>query len=258
MTPNSSSQETNAQDRPATAAKMIRAPFRRRLRAYFLTGIVVAAPLAITAYITLWFVNFIGRRMAPLIEPFVPSSFAFVIPIAGLIAMACALTLLGALATNLAGRSIVHYGERLVARVPVVRTIYKALKNIIETLIHQSRGAFTKVGLIEYPRPGIWSVVFIAANVKGEIPERVNVEEMISVFLPTIPNPTTGFLIFVPRRELIILDMTVEEGAKLLLSVGLVTPASKAPAPQTTLAETSDAATEAKPDAQREKLTAHR
>jgi uncharacterized membrane protein len=217
------------QPQPVT---MIRAPFRRRLRAYFLTGIVVAAPLAITAWITLWFINFIGRRMAPLIKPFIPESFDFVVPVAGVLLMICALTLLGALATNLAGRSIVHYGERLLARVPVVRTIYKALKNIIETLIHQGRGTFTKAGLIQYPRAGLWSVVFIATNVKGEISERTQSEEMVSVFLPTIPNPTTGFLIFVPRKEIMVLDMSVEDAAKLILSVGLVSPPRKAAPPE--------------------------
>jgi uncharacterized membrane protein len=258
MSPHSQVDDTNQPDRPPTAAAMIRAPFRRRLRAYFLTGIVVAAPLAITAYITLWFINFIGRRMAPLIEPFVPTSIEFIVPVVGVVLMACALTLLGALATNLAGRSLVHYGERLLARVPVVRTIYKTLKNIIETLIHQSRGAFTKAGLIEYPRPGVWSVVFIAANVKGEILERANVDEMVSVFLPTIPNPTTGFLIFVPRKDLIVLDMSVEEAAKLILSVGLVAPPSKPISRQPAQSDSAPGASREKSQTQPEKLAAQR
>jgi uncharacterized membrane protein len=237
---------------------MIRAPLRRRLRAYFLTGIVVAAPLAITAWITLWFINFIGRRMAPLIEPFVPTSIEFIVPVFGVALMACALTLLGALATNLAGRSIVHYGERLLARVPVVRTIYKTLKNIIETLIHQSRGAFTKVGLIEYPRPGLWSIVFIAGNVKGEILERTTAEELVSVFLPTIPNPTTGFLILVPRKDVIVLDISVEEGAKFILSVGLVPPTPKPAWPPETPVEISEEGPKGRPRSPQDKVSAQR
>lgn len=257
MTPKANLEPQGSPNQPQPAA-MIRAPFRRRLRAYFLAGIVVAAPLAITAWITLWFINFIGRRMAPFIQPFIPESFDFVVPVAGVLLMLCALTLLGALATNLAGRSIVHYGERLLARVPVVRTIYKTLKNIIETLIHQGRGTFTKAGLIQYPRPGLWSVVFIATNVKGEISERTQSEEMVSVFLPTIPNPTTGFLIFVPRKDIIVLDMSVEDAAKLILSVGLVVPPRKAAAPESVPAPVSDAAPAQQTPVLPEKVAAHR
>jgi uncharacterized membrane protein len=228
MTPHSHSDDANQPSRPATAVTPKRAPFRRRLRAYFLTGIVVAAPLAITVYITLWFINFIGRRMAPLIEPFVPASHDFVIALLGVLVMVAFLTLLGALTTNIAGRTIVGYGERLLARVPVIRTLYNGLKHIIETLISQSRGSFNKVGLIQYPRPGIWSLVFIATETADEIVLRSQNPSMVSVFLPHTPNPTSGFLLFVPKVDVIVLDMTVEEAAKYLLSLGLTVPQHRA------------------------------
>ncbi len=217
-----------------------RAPLRRRLRAYLLTGVVIAAPLAITAYLSIWFINFIGRRMEPLVKPFLPESNGFVIAIVGVLVMLALLTLLGFLTTNFAGRSVVAYGESLVARVPIVRTLYNALKHIFETVIHQSENSFQHVGLIEFPRPGTYAVVFIARETKGEISERTNKEDMVTVFVPKVPNPTNGFLLFLPRKDVIILEMTVEEAAKLLISAGLITPERRSQAPPEGLLNDSD------------------
>lgn len=208
-------------------------PVRRRghLRTYLFTGIIVAAPISITIYLTIAFINFVDARVTPLIpDRYNPESYLpFSVPGLGVVIVLLVLIALGALTTNFAGRSLVAFGERIVSRVPVVRSIYSLFKQIFETLLSEGRGSFQKVGLIQHPRPGLWSVVFIATQVKGEISDHVE-DEVVSVFLPTIPNPTTGFLLFVPRKEIVVLDMTVEEAAKLVLSAGLVVPERAEPA----------------------------
>lgn len=199
-----------------------------KLRNYFLTGIVVAAPISITIYISWWFINLVDGW----IKPFVPTIYnpdhylPFTVPGVGLLFAIAGLTLLGALTANLFGRTIVSYGEMMLNRMPIVRNVYSALKQIFETVLSQSNTTFQDVGVIEYPRRGIYSIVFVSTVTKGEIQERVEPEqELISVFLPTTPNPTSGFLLFVPRKDVLILDMSVEEGAKMVISAGLVTPA---------------------------------
>ena len=132
--------------------------------------------------------------------------------------------LVGFLAANLFGRTLVNLGENLLHRVPMISTLYKALKQIFETVVHQSAQSFRQVGLIQYPRQGLWAVVLISTEAKGEVAEKVEGEEIMSVFLPTTPNPTSGFLLFVPRSEIVILDMTIEDAAKLIVSAGLVAP----------------------------------
>lgn len=230
MAPETTPEGAGDRDQAPATPVPIRPSWRGRLRTYFLTGIVVAAPITITAWLSFWFVDFVDKRVTPLIPArYNPDEYLpFSIPGLGVVIVLVVITLLGALTTNLAGRSIVRYGERWLARVPVIRTIYNTVKHIFDALIHQGRGAFTRAGLIEFPRPGLWSVVFVATATKGEIIKHTHHDDMVSVFLPTIPNPTTGFLIFVPRKDVTFLDMSVEEAAKLLLSGGLVTPPSQA------------------------------
>ncbi len=198
-----------------------------RLRTYFLTGLVIAAPISITVYITWWFVDLFDNW----IKPFVPAQYnpdtylPFSVPGVGLLFALMGLTLLGALTANLFGRTIVSYGEQMLDRMPIVRNVYKALKQIFETALSQSQSSFRQVGLIQYPRKGLYAIVFISTDTKGEVLERAgNGGEMLSVFLPTTPNPTSGFLLFVPKEDVALLDMTVEEGAKLVISAGLVAP----------------------------------
>lgn len=195
------------------------------IRTYFLTGLVVAAPIIITGYLTYAFVTFVDGQVAALIPnnwaPWLKQPFA--VPGLGVVAVFIGLVLLGALTANVFGRWIIESGERAVERMPVIRNVYRALKQIFETVLAQSDQSFRQVGLIEYPRPGLWAVVFIAGPTRGEIQER-NSHELLSVFLPTTPNPTSGYLLFVPRKDVVILDMTVEEGAKLVISGGLVAP----------------------------------
>jgi uncharacterized membrane protein len=195
-----------------------------RLRGYFLTGLVIAAPLFLTIAITWWFIEWVDR----FVEPFVPrfwrpdSYVRFSIPGFGLIVAVVFITLLGFLTRNYIGHRLVLFGEGILGRMPVVRSLYKGLKQIFETVISTRAKVFQTVGLIEYPRPGLWAIVFIAGDARGEIQHRLN--ETVAVFLPTTPNPTSGFLLFVKRSDITILDMSLEDAAKLIISGGLVAP----------------------------------
>ena len=199
-----------------------------RIRNYFLTGFVVTAPLAITAYIAWSFIGWVDSW----VKPYIPGRYnpdnylPFAVPGFGLIVAIVLITLVGFLTANFIGRTIVSYGEYLLDRMPLVRSIYRALKQIFETVLSNKSDVFKKVGLIEYPRRGAWAIVFISSERQSEVNSRIgeHIEDSIAVFLPSTPNPTTGFLMYVPRAELIELSMTVEEAAKLVISAGLVTP----------------------------------
>ena len=195
------------------------------VRANFLTGIVVAAPIVLTGYLAITLVNFADRVVQPLFAPLLPEQFMaeYSIPGLGLIVFFVGITLLGALTANFFGHALVRFVGGIIDRVPVVRTIYGGIQQIFETVVSQSERSFQEVGLIEYPRAGLWAICFVAADTKGEIIHHTK-EEMMSVFLPTTPNPTSGFLLFVPRKDITLLDMSVEEGAKLVVSGGLIVP----------------------------------
>ncbi len=136
------------------------------------------------------------------------------------------ITLIGFLTANIAGRAVVAAGERLLGRMPLVRGIYRSLKQIFETVLSNKGDMFSQVGLVEYPRKGVWSLVFIGGEKDAEINQKLPVEcdPLIGVFMPCTPNPTTGFLMYVRKSEVVMLDMTIEEGARLIVSAGLVTP----------------------------------
>ncbi|MEM8662794.1 MAG: DUF502 domain-containing protein [Pseudomonadota bacterium] len=198
-----------------------------RLRNYLLTGIIVAAPLTITVYLTASFVNWVDSWVKPWIparwnpENYVPIP----LPGTGLVVAILALTVLGFLTANIFGRTIIRLGESILNRMPLIRNVYAALKQIFETALSERSHTFRKAGLVEYPRKGLWAVVFIATEAKGEVSHRLpEDDDTISVFLPTTPNPTSGFLLFVPRRDILVLDMSVEDAAKLVISAGLITP----------------------------------
>ncbi|MEN2976281.1 DUF502 domain-containing protein [Tistrella bauzanensis] len=196
-----------------------------RLRRYFLAGIVVTAPIAITLYVAWWFIAFVDDLVLRFVPPaYHPDQYLpFSIPGAGLVVVLVAITLIGAFAAGLVGREFVKLGEGIVARMPVLRSIYAALKQIFETILTQGSQSFREVVLIEYPRRGLWSLAFITGNTGGEV-QRLTKARMVNVFVPTTPNPTSGFLLFVPDTELVRLSMTVEEGVKLVISGGLITP----------------------------------
>ncbi|HSM42627.1 MAG TPA: DUF502 domain-containing protein, partial [Afifellaceae bacterium] len=162
-----------------------------RLRNYFLTGLIVAAPVSITVYITWSFITLIDGWVKPFVPAiYLPETYLpFTVPGVGLLFAIAGITVLGALTANLFGRTIVSYGELMLNRMPIVRNVYRALKQIFETVLSQSQSSFQKAGVIEYPRKGIWSIVFISTTTKGEIVEKAPVEGgMLSVFLPTTPN----------------------------------------------------------------------
>jgi uncharacterized membrane protein len=146
------------------------------------------------------------------------------VPGVGLLFAILIITLLGFLTANLVGRTVVSYGENLLDRMPLVRNLYRGLKQLFQTALSQRSRTFQKVGLIEYPRKGVWRVGFVATRAKGEVRERLDADDVIAVFVPNTPNVTAGFLVYVPRRDVMILDMTVEEAAKMIMSAGLVAP----------------------------------
>jgi uncharacterized membrane protein len=198
-----------------------------RIRNYFLTGLVVAGPVLITAYLTWAFVTWVDD----LVRPFIPAAYRpetylpVKIPGTGLVIAFVALTLLGFLTANLVGRTLVELGESLLGRMPIVRPIYKSLKQIFETLFSKSGSSFRKVGLVEFPAPGMWSLVFISQPPSAEVSARLpDGEEHVSAFMPCTPNPTTGFFFYLPKRDIVELDITVESAATLLMSAGMVQP----------------------------------
>jgi len=204
---------------------------RRRLfgviRANFLTGLVVVAPIILTVYFVWSFVGWIDSWVLP----FVPAKYrpdqyiGINLRGVGLILFLVFTIIVGWIAKGFLGRSFLRWGEGLVDRMPVVRPIYNGLKQIAETVFAQSDSSFEKACLVEYPREGIWAIAFISTSAKGEVNKKVpKDEQMMSVFLPTTPNPTSGFLLFVPKSHVIELDMTVEDAAKLVISAGLVYP----------------------------------
>jgi uncharacterized membrane protein len=215
------------------------------LRASFFTGLVVVAPIGLTAYVIWtvtgwvdgWVLTFVPKayhpsevinRLLGYTDPAnqLPANLRGV----GVIIFLVFTVIVGWLAKGLIGRSFIRWGERLVDRTPVVRSIYNGLKQIAETVFAQTDTSFDKACLIEYPRKGIWAVGFVSTTAKGEVASRTpGSEAMISVFVPTTPNPTSGFLLFFPTSDVIILDMTVEDAAKLVISAGLVYPNSKDP-----------------------------
>jgi uncharacterized membrane protein len=206
-----------------------------RIRNYFLTGLVVAGPLAITVWLTWSFITWVDDLVRPFIpvayrpetylqtylQPYLPGK----IPGSGLVIAFVALTLLGFLTANLVGRTLVEAGERLLDRMPLVRSLYKGLKQVFETLFSESGSSFRTVGLVEFPAPGMWSLVFLSQKPSKEIMTRLpGREDYVSVFMPCTPNPTTGFYFYVARGAVIELDIPVEAAAKLIMSAGLIQP----------------------------------
>ncbi len=220
-----------------------RAGLFSRLRSSFLTGLVVIAPLWLTVWLIWSVVGWIDGAVLPLVpDAYQPDKFiqdrlgldrAIQINVRGIgVVIFFIFTIfMGWMAKGLMGRSLIRFAESLVERTPVVRSIYSGIKQISETVFAQTERSFEKACLIEYPRKGIWAIGFISTLAKGEITNRAGTSgEMQSVFLPTTPNPTSGFLLFLPAEDVIELDMSVEDAAKLVISAGLVYPNAKDPA----------------------------
>ncbi len=199
-----------------------------RIRNWFLTGLVVAGPLAVTAWLIWSFVNWVDDAVRPLIPPaYRPETYLpWPIPGTGLVIAIVALTLLGFLTANLVGRTLVELGEGLLSRMPIVRPLYKTMKQIFEALFSKTGSSFRKVALVEFPVPGTYSLVFLSQPPSGEVALKLpkGEAEYVSVFLPCTPNPTTGFFFFVQRKDLLELDISVESAMTLLISAGMVQP----------------------------------
>ena len=215
-----------------------------RLRNYFLTGLVLVGPLYITVGLTWWFINWVDDLVRPVIpvayrpETYLPLR----IPGTGLIVALVTLTLLGFLTANLVGRKLVEASENILNRMPVVRPLYKSLKQIFETLFAKGGSSFRRVGLVEFPSPGMWSLIFLANPASADIASRLPDGEHVAAFMPCTPNPTTGFFFYVPRRDIIDLDLSVEAAMTLIMSAGMVQPGASDPQKLAALAETARAA----------------
>jgi uncharacterized membrane protein len=211
-----------------------------RLRNYFLTGLVLVGPLYITVSLTWWFINWVDG----LVRPFIPVAYRpetylpIKVPGTGLIVALVALTLLGFLTANFVGRKLVETSEKILNRMPVVRPLYKSLKQIFETLFTKTGASFRRVGLVEFPSPGMWSLVFLSNPASTDIAARLPDTEHVAAFMPCTPNPTTGFFFYVPRRDVIELDISVEAAMTLVMSAGMAQPGSD-PAKLAALAETA-------------------
>ena len=212
-----------------------------RIRGNFLTGLVVIAPVGLTIWLIWSVVGWIDGFVLPLVpQTYHPDRLIQDLlgldPLAqinvrgiGVVIFLIFTVFVGWLAKGIIGRSFIRFAESLVERTPVVRSIYSGIKQISETIFAQNERSFETACLIEYPRKGIWAIGFISTEAKGEIAAKTDgTGDMMSIFLPTTPNPTSGFLLFVPTRDVIILDMTVEDSAKLVISAGLVYPNGKA------------------------------
>ena len=211
-------------------SKRKKTSFLHRTRSNFFTGVVIVAPVMLTFYLIWWAIGVVDGLIVPWVPKIYNPSTYLGVDIAGfgVIVFLIFTAAVGALTKGLFGRQLVKFGENFVDRMPVVRSIYNALKQIAETVLSQSNNSFQHACLVEYPRKGIWAIAFVSTKTKGEVLEKSEPDEMYSIFLPTTPNPTSGFLLFLPRSDVVLLDMTVEEAAKLVISAGLVTPPTAA------------------------------
>jgi uncharacterized membrane protein len=214
-----------SEKKPDQPKHRVRHPLRGRIRAYFLAGVLITAPISLTLYLAWLFISFIDTQVSAILPPNLnPETYLpFSVPGIGLLLVFVALTLIGGFTAGYIGRLLVRASEMILARMPVIRSVYGAIKQIFETVLANQSSAFRDVVLIEYPRRGIWSLAFVTGKTEGEV-QNLTEDETINIFVPTTPNPTSGFLLFVPRRDLIVLDMTVEEGIKMVVSAGIVTP----------------------------------
>lgn len=193
-----------------------------RIRSWFFTGLVVTAPVLLTIYITWSAIEIIDGQVANLLPRFAETAYSE-IPGIGLLIGFALITIIGALAAGFMGRWLIGFGESLLNRMPVVRSIYGATKQILETVVSAQSDAFREVVLVEYPRKGLWVIGFVTGNTKGEVDTVID-HDMVNVFIPTTPNPTSGFLLFCPKKEVEFLEMEVEEAVKMVVSGGIVTP----------------------------------
>jgi uncharacterized membrane protein len=199
--------------------------FLARLRTYFISGLLFSLPLLLSFYVMVWIVQTVDGWIQHLLPSkyLMHMSFPFSVPGIGLVAVILGFVLIGMVTRGFLGKIILRHSERLFSKMPIVRTVYSTTKQISEAVLQSQSKSFREVGLMEYPRPGVWALCFITGKTKGEV-QRKTQDDVVNVFVPTTPNPTSGFLLFVPRHEIKILDMPVEAGIKMVVSAGMITP----------------------------------
>jgi len=196
-----------------------------RLRGYFIAGLLFSLPLIITFYIVLWIIHTIDGWIQHSVPPeYLPNIFlTFPVPGLGILVATLIFIAIGTFAKGFLGKVILRGSERFLSKMPIVRSIYSTTKQISEAVLESHSQSFHEVGMIEYPRPGIWTLCFITGNTGGEVKTKT-ADDVINVFVPTTPNPTSGFLLFVPKSQIIPMDMSVEDGIKMVVSVGMIAP----------------------------------
>lgn len=196
-----------------------------KLKAYLFTGILVTAPVTITFYMVYKLIVFIDISITSLLPENINLGdfFPFNVPGIGLVVLIIGLIVIGMFTTGYIGNLFVRLGEYIVSKMPFISSVYSLLKQVFETFFSNKKQSFNQVVLLEYPRKGIWILGFVSAKTSGETVEKLQTD-MLNVFIPTTPNPTSGFLIFVPETDVIKMDMSVEEGLKFVISCGIVTP----------------------------------
>lgn len=201
-----------------------------KLRGYFMAGILITAPISITFYLGWLFVTYVDSKVTALLpDKYNPETYLpYGVPGLGVVAVVVALVFIGAFTAGFMGRFFQRVWDRMVGNVPVLRSVYKALKQILETVLAQQSNAFREAVLVEYPRRGMWVIAFITGRTQGEV-QSVTEEDVINLFVPTTPNPTSGFLIFVPKEDMVPLSMSVEDALKMVISGGIVTPPDHRP-----------------------------
>ncbi len=201
---------------------------KTRLRNYFITGLLITLPIAFTIFILNFLFRLLDDALSPtftrlLIMVGAPIQEGYRIPGLGVFMTLVVIFLIGLITTNVMGAKLLQLGEKILERIPIVRNVYTGAKQVVTTIATTDTGAFNEVVVVEFPRKGIWSMGFITSQTRGEV-QQITEEEVVNVFVPTTPNPTSGFLIFVPRSDTTSLSMTVEEGIKMVISCGIVTP----------------------------------
>jgi uncharacterized membrane protein len=204
----------------------MRANLAERLRAYLIAGLLITGPISLTFYLAWVFVSWVDGWVGRLLpDEYNPAHWLpFPVPGIGLVIVVGGLILIGALTAGYLGRLLLRTSERLLNRMPVIRGLYSATKQIFETVLAKQSNTFREVVLVEFPRRDMWTIAFVTGRTEGEIRDLSDEAEMLNIFVPTTPNPTSGYLMFVPRRDVVTLSMTVEEAIKFVISGGIVAP----------------------------------
>jgi uncharacterized membrane protein len=198
-----------------------------KLRAYFFTGVLVTAPVVITFYVAykiiMWIDNGVAKLLPPQFKEYYSTMLPYSIPGLGVVVLIIAMIFVGMFAAGFLGKFFIRLGEWILRKVPFLSSVYSLLKQIFESFLSNKKQSFSKVVLFEYPRKGIWILGFLSSETDCEV-KKILKKDMYNIFVPTTPNPTSGFFVFVPKEEVTLLDMSVEEGLKFIISCGIVSP----------------------------------